>query len=362
MATSPSDPVRSTPQQVADGLREKTKDSSRDGAFIKTFLLAFFVVVGMGALTSYLVNPYGHFAPTRYAPRVPQDRDEKLELFRALKEVPEAVIIGSSHLKKFDPQCLSRHTNLRAFNFAVDGGGLEDVEAVMRILDERAVRPKVIVLGLSPGVFSYVTAVPIHSLWSRHFSKYVDTTLEERVNAVGTMLWSQSALLDDLAVIRRGHERNRSHRHRDDGFLDTPKEDELVHNGTFDLPGRLLPSIARLVPIFRRMNVDPARADRLRKLIERARARGSDVMLVVPPLHPALVSALRANPNELQPLRDVDAFAERLAADGIVKYRATALADFGGTENDFLDADHMNSRNTARLLDHVFGRGLCAVQ
>lgn len=342
-------------------MAETTGDSPRDLAFIRVFLVVVVLVVTLGGVASYLINPYGHFRTNNFAPRVPTDRDEKLSLYRAMLPAPRVVIIGSSHLKKLDPSCITRATGLSAFNFAVDGGGLDDFEAVMRIV--AASPPEQIVLGISPGLFTYVPGVPAHSMWSREFSKYIDATLEERINAVGRMLWSQAALLDDLAVVRRGRARKRSHSHRPDGLLETTGEDQQQREGRFDLEARLVPSIARLVPIYAGMNVDSRRVERLRTLLSDARRRGIDVVAFMPPLHPQLVRAIAQNRNGLAPLKDVVAIIEQLVTDGLVRSRPTTLEDFGGDPRDFLDADHMNGQNASRLLEHLVGRkGSCAVQ
>ncbi len=350
----------STPQDAADRLLAATQSTQRDRAFLTWFAVVFIVVVFAGATASYVLNPYGHFAPTMFAPRVTLDRDQKLTLWRALPASAEVVVIGSSHVKKLDPVCLTKLTGRRAFNFGVDGGSLDDIRAAFHIVLEA--RPAQIVLGIDPTLFASTSMVSRPSLWANEFSKYVDAGIEDHVDVLGEMLWSQSALLDDWAVLRRGRSHVRSHSFRADGFWETPKQDAELASGAYDLAKHVRSSADRLVPIYRAANVDPARVALLHATLANAKRAGVEVIAFLSPLHPSLTARLALDSSFVTTMVDLEQNLRNLDTAGLLRFVPAPLSSYGSPA-DFVDADHVSARNAARLAEHLYGRrGECAVQ
>ena len=354
--------THSAPQDAADRLRAETTSSPRDGGFLLLFIAVCTGLIGAGVATSFIVNPYGRFTWSYFEPRAPLVRDEKVALWRAAHD-PEVVILGSSHVKKLDPLCVTALTGHTAFNFGLDGGSLDDLRAVVAIILTGPHVPRQVILGLDPGLVSSINGVSRPTMWSRALSRELDVSVEDTVNAYGEMLWSQSALFDDLAVLRRGRQRSHSRSHRADGFLETPTEDAARAAGHYDLDRNLVESSARLKPIYEAINVDPARLQILRSLLVRLHSRGVDVIGFVPPLHPSLEHTLAGNAAYRKSNAEFERAVHDLTDEQLVHLIDASLPAFGGSPNNFLDADHMDAVNTAKLVPHLYARPeSCAVQ
>src|SRR5262245_2704545 len=105
--------------------------------FTRAFLAIFTTAMAGTAAVAILVDPLHTFGTGRIRSVLSGERDEKPESYLSRTPPPSAVVLGSSHVLKLAPTCITELTGLPAYNFAFSNASIEDLSAVVGFIRAR---------------------------------------------------------------------------------------------------------------------------------------------------------------------------------------------------------------------------------
>src|ERR1700730_16093356 len=119
-------------------------------SFGGTFLLTLFFVVFCYFVLVTIVNPRRVFWGRAFPEVMPNSRGLKLDLLRRYNSAGgvDLVVLGSSRSMILSPELLESLTGERAFNAGVFSAAPNDYLSIYRVMKQRGIVPKTIVLGL----------------------------------------------------------------------------------------------------------------------------------------------------------------------------------------------------------------------
>ena len=343
------------------------RPSSRDAAFLRTFAVTLLgLLAGIAGLVR-VTDPLAVFGSALLPPIVTADRDYKPTLYRARRESPEIVVLGSSRVKTIRPECIRALTGRPAFNFGVNAGVAEDFLAIFRFIRAQpGFRVRQILLGAEPEAFTGDVTDHRSLARSRALGGFV-TQAPDDPDQIWSDLLSEASLTAALRSVRHyGFGRGTLPQEAlgPDGLQVHPLWDQEIRTGRFPQQSRVSQTSRTLRAHYvRRANLSPTRLGRLHQLLREARAAGVLVTAFVPPVHPAL--AREAAGTGYQRLTEELVGVLRAAqGQGLLQYVETrSMTDFSGDTTLYYDAIHMTAENTDRLLAAVYrGAGRCALQ
>jgi hypothetical protein len=264
------------------------------------------------------------------------DRTIKLDLIDRLESAPEILVLGSSRARRADPTFVRELTERSAFNAGVTGGTAADAWVFTRYVADcfpRQTRRYLwfVDVGLATnGIHPSLEADP-------RSGKYLDSTRDTEVGGV---------------PCGPGDNRNLSKRYRPDGAY--------VRSVARNLPQHspnLRKDVAEAVAEVRvnrggRVTSDPKRLVWLEKALRFMNRRGERPVIVLNPIHPAIVAELKKHgfPARQVTYRDIGWLKQRY---DFVFVDALDIGRWGGSPNGFWDVHHINSANMRRLLTYV---------
>lgn len=105
--------------------------------FVFLLLCASAFVVACVAGLNAAVNPYGSLGENEQPSAIWSDRAVKVDLVNALTTPPQTVVLGSSRALKVEPAYITRLSGRPAFNAAVSAGKPVDAYVFVRLLHDR---------------------------------------------------------------------------------------------------------------------------------------------------------------------------------------------------------------------------------
>lgn len=351
-------PPASAPQQAAARLLGRLQSSPRDRSFLTRLAVVWLVLSALAASAVVLLDPTGDLG-TGLAPLVaPRDRDEKAAAFLRYHPGPEVLVLGSSHVMKLRPGCITELTGMRAFNFAVSGARAEDHLAILRfVLDHGAPALKRLIVGVDPEAFQpheLERVLKSHALW-----RYAGRGASARWSALGLELLDRKVLIAGLHSIHLfGMPPPRPYSLEPDGFLRYTLLEEQTRSGTLPFGGYLRSTISGYRGMFRTFTaLDPGRVAAFRELLAAARQRGIVVDAFIPPLHPELLRGLAGTPTFAARMGETEALLQSLEREGLLhRFDFGTLESFGADPREFFDGQHMMETNASRLLLKMHGK------
>jgi hypothetical protein len=304
-------------------------------------LVASSAALGLVAAVNFVVNPFGTYAPEVFEPMVLHSRADKLQLLDAAPP-PDVVILGSSATFAMAPEQIRRRTGLRAFNASVHGGSPRDYHALMRHLEERGTWPKVVLLALSfeqlrPGArVGFEPGDPL----TRYLS-------ERRSPAFASAAASLLAADQTEASVRRlraaieGNAPAPTYLFAADGL------------GSFVNPPSLVLTERRGGnPELTFADLDPGQWGHVQAVLEACRARGTRLIVFLPPLHPQL-ARLWEETTSLQPIvRELQRRLAPYVPDPVLAvHDFRRLESYGGRPDLFVDMRHPDAESNRLMLD-----------
>lgn len=343
------------------------RPSPRDGAFLRTFAITFAgLLAGIAALVR-VTDPLAVFGSAVVPPIVSADRDYKPALYRARRPGPEIVVLGSSRVKTFRPECIRALTGRPAFNFGVNAGVAEDFLAIFRFIRaEPGFRVRQILLGAEPEAFSGDVTENRSLARSRALGGFV-TQAPRDPDQPWSDLLSEASLAAAVRSLRHyGFDRGALPQEalRPDGLQLRPLWDDAIRAGRFPQQSMVSQTSRTLrAHYLREARLSPTRLARLHQLLREAHAAGVLVTAFVPPVHPVLAREAAATGYQ-RLTEDLVAVLRAAQGQGLLQYVETrSMSDFSGDPTLYYDAIHMTAENTDRLLAAVYrGSGRCAVQ
>jgi hypothetical protein len=320
--------------------------------------VAAVLVASLGALAgvftlNVLVDPFAIAGTGLLPTAVENDRSVKLNLMQKLTRDPEIIILGSSRARQAESAFLEKLTGHTAFNAAVTGGTAADAWVMSRYAADRFphqkrrfvwfVDKRIATNGINPQLEDDPRARRYLAGKSLHF------TLED----VGTYV-SLEATRASFRVLRAcvlGTCRGRL-RYLPDGSLARPTLKYLPEHAR-----SLSKSIAKLIASMRTHppitgRVDPRRYVYFERTIALVNAEGSRPVIVLNPIHPAVLAELRRRgfPARKRSLAYLRTLHQRL---DFVVVDCQDIRRWGGSPKDFTNATHVNRRNMRRMLRYI---------
>ena len=256
------------------------------------------------------------------------DRRTKLDLIEHLTRAPHVFILGSSRARVAMPATVEKLTGGTAFNAGVHGGGAADEYVFTRLLAQRFPHAKP----------AYIIFVDVSIAGDGVNPELADEPLAR-------------PFLGDAA---------------------SAKETTCVPNGFYDADGGLayspalnkaqrearvaaaLPEALAEIPADAKVpwHIDPDSTKWFRKLLGFINARGGKPVIVLNPIYPDILAA-----------REKYGFPELTAAKTYLAWlrqrhrfvvvNGEDIRDWGGKASDFWSIDHIDRKNTDRLLRYV---------
>ena len=340
-----------------------------DRRFVLCFVAALFSCFAVVLLLALLIDPLGSYGTGLTPPLVPNDRDAKAIAYARLSPRPTAVILGSSRVMKIPPACLQTIVGMRVFNFGLNSARAEDDLAVWRFVQSQGPVHQVLI-GLDPEALHNSVGPDDRLLRSRRLAPFVDPTLRPHplarlyrggVEALRGETFTAS--LRSIWFVLTGRRPEAAYVFDSTGFLHMAWERQVG-----DTHYEPAPHVeASVIPYRQRYEgfsaLSARRIAALLELLDRARAAGARVDAFIPPLHPALVSAM-ARTTLAERTRETEDLLSELDKRGLLHFtRLPTLASFGGDPALYFDGAHMMEANAVRLLRAVYGDSTaCAVQ
>lgn len=331
-----------------------------DRRFVATFLTALATLLLLITGVTFLVDARGYFGVGVFEPVVVADRDRKAAAFADLDRSPNTLILGSSRSFKLDPALVEALGGGTAFNFAVSGAHAEDYLAVLRFALERSGGElHRLIIGVDERAFAQRQGLNPSLIDSHALRPYAPGRRRLDIGDLGARLLSVETLRVTFRSLRHalGEAREEAFEFGPDGFLESTPWEGLMRRGEYDQAREITAALAIYRPPFQRYGaLAPERVGYFTELVALAHARGIRVDALIPPLHPAVLTALEGTGAAAR-IEDTRALLRRLEARGLLHYHETAdLASFGGTARDYYDGVHMTEPNAHRLLAHVLER------
>ncbi len=317
-----------------------------DRRFVLCFVAALFSCFAVVLLLALLIDPLGSYGTGLTPPLVPNDRDAKAIAYARLSPRPTAVILGSSRVMKIPPACLQTIVGMRVFNFGLNSARAEDDLAVWRFVQSQGpVRSR----RLAPFVDPTLRPQPL----ARLYRGGVEALRGETFTASLRSIW----------FVLTGRRPEAAYVFDSTGFLHMAWERQVG-----DTHYEPAPHVeASVIPYRQRYEgfsaLSARRIAALLELLDRARAAGARVDAFIPPLHPALVSAM-ARTTLAERTRETEDLLSELDKRGLLHFtRLPTVASYGGDPALYFDGAHMMEANAVRILRAVYGDSTaCAVQ
>lgn len=325
--------------------------------FCGSFATVFVLGVAALAALNWAVDPYAQYGTGWFPPVVHTSRAEKLELLDACGP-PEALLLGSSRVMKFEPAYVQARTGLRCFNASVYYGRCEDFLALLRASHTRfGVWPRLVIVGLDVDAFVERPGPDARLLRNDRLRSEIPELLPwgARWGAVRE-LWSWDQTKQSLASLRRGAEIARQQANEEsfapDGLIAYHRRERELAAGTYDLAGPLAYTqreYRRLYAGYQRL--DPMRVRAWRELTELCRREGIELAAMLTTWHPEMAS-LQSEVAEFAARRDdVIALVRETLGPNDVFVDFTDAATYDGDPAEFVDGVHPLEANTRRMLD-----------
>jgi len=329
---------------MSDGFRhDRVRSATSTTAAATSTRRSLVATVGLcaGALATVLaISVAGPSVPASAAQRTSaaardNDRTLKLDLIDRLKSSPETLILGSSRAKRAQPAYLRKLTGRTAFNAGVTGGTAADAWVMTRYMADCFPHKKLrylwfVDVGIATnGINPDLTADP-------RSHRYLEST-------GGSDVTGRSCAPGD---------RTASSPYNPDGSYT-----RSVVSRQRGRARNLDDAVAKLIATVRagkghNYKTDPTRLVWFEKALAFMNSRGARPVIVLNPIHPAVLAELRKYGFPARRVAAADFHRLHKCYDFVV-VDAQDIGRWGGSPDDFWDPTHINYANMRRLLSYV---------
>ena len=327
--------------------------------------IRWFVAAVLGLALAYValvtvVNPRREFGPTVFPEVIPNSRGMKIAYFGAYNRTApvQGLILGSSTSMQLNPATFDSLTGERFFNFAVFAGRPEDELAIYRLLRQRGVSLRKVIVGVDVQVFDP------HLPLAGDFNDNIDLrsslngttpTAFDRVVEVGTdykhaMAFSYALdVLTSLKVALRPA--LPEHAFDPNGRIHSPLWDTQRAAGTFDLAGMVNRCAKGVVEgAVAYDHLDTTRVRLLDQLLGEIQRDSVGLVLWLPPFHPRLAEAIAQSPQaNANAERARQAIVDLAARHGLPLVDLSLISSFSGDTTHWYDCIHYGPDDADRI-------------
>lgn len=337
--------------------------------FFQAFAITWFAGLVLVAGLNLAVDPYAQYGTGLKAPIVRTSRREKLELLREaeLSQPPvEGLVLGSSRVMKFEPQCLEAHTGYRFFNAGVYYGRTEDYLALLRA-SRRALGhwPRMVVVGVDIDAFTPQIGPDAELLHDGELRRDVAhlLSIDDQLRPLKELLsWQQT--MNSIRSLRSGGAALAEHALEETfsagGTIQYHRRETEMANGVYDFAGALDFTRREYLRMYREYdNLSPQRVQAWRELVDLCTRESIELQVFLTTWQPQLLSGLEAKTTYearkqevLSLLRETQQQTTDLQESRVWDF--TELSTFGGDSAQFVDGIHPLEPNTRRMVDVMF--------
>jgi len=278
----------------------------------------------------------------------PSEITYKADLVEDLPEPPQLVFFGGSRSERFDPVYAREVTRLPAFNFAVTNGRPEAAYALAGWLLERAPQTKL----------HWVWGVQASTLWDRP----LDPGLLQDPRFAGS--FPRELLREQLLDLPLGRAPERSfldnRRYSRRGLLVWNSYDAKRARGLTlqeSLDRYIRQAVQRTERVAAIGGVSRDRPSRARgyflKTLRLLNDHGTTPLIVLMPVHPDVLSALRAHGGQRSRQRLLEYLRSLQGEYTFELLDLTEVSSFGGDPEGFYDGVHITRQNARRAFDRM---------
>jgi hypothetical protein len=293
-----------------------------------------------------VVDPYGTAGTGIFPTGLPRDASLKADLIDHLDRAPGTIILGSSRSLKIDPRQITTVTGQPSFNAGVMAGGTPEAYALLQLVHDRFPQHRLKVVWILEQEAFRRNGVQPDIVTDRRLSRYVPRATHREVP--GFDLWrlfSWSEARDSFGIVQseiNGELSQARHRYRGfraDGYYSRANYSwEVAYN--------------KYLNLYRRgFSIQPVARLFLVRGMEAANSWGVRPLIVIPPMSPRLLAAVRPlgwDEHHRQLLDMLVGLQQRYRFDIA---DMSSIDAFGGTPDAFYDGVHMRPANAARLVD-----------
>lgn len=322
-------------------------------AFAILFVATFLLQAGAMLALNLVANPRSEFPTEVVEPLKEDERGMKLRALARMEEAPEVLIVGSSRSWGIDPASFTTRGYGSAYNAGIGSATTFDTLEVYRHVVREQGAPRLLFVAFEDWQLVEVHQAPLDVdaptgladvrgyapalLRSLHLDYLKDSVRAIRLEVEGhpprtweflpggNVVWEREELARaaGATLFEEELERHRSYGHE--------------HYGK---------------------PADPARAEALRTLVREARAAGTEVVLVLTPLHPRAYDTLPADVDAR--IAEARALAIEQCAEGARVLDLTDPASYGSDLAGFVDGWHYTAAEGDRIVAHALAApGLC---
>ena len=343
-----------------DAAPNGVKSEAPDKRFcMLTVFLCAAIFAGIAVL-NFLTNPYAQYPTAIVTPLVQTSRATKVRLIRAQPEAPNALVMGSSRVLKFEPERIQHHTGLSAFNAGVNYGKPEDFLALWRFFrTHHHSTPKLLLVGVDTSALSsdarfddrllacpdlidqIADAVP----WSDRFHRYRQLLNwdQTKASAKSLVAWARSQTPPEP-----------KESFRTDGVIVYHQREQQIEDGTFDCHATLEFNKGEYVQLYADYEqLSHQRRQLFTTLLRECHRADTTVIVFATTMHPALRAHMEMKRTTFRHRnQEVVAYLSSTCSEfDYAFYDFTSTESYGGDPACFVDGIHPLEANTRRMID-----------
>ena len=328
-------------------------------AYIVASIIMFLATLGLAAITNYVVNPYGWYAPKLVWSRTVLSRATKVSQLRQAIEPPSGLILGSSRVMQLEPSYLQAKTGYPFYNAGVNAAKVEDYLAMLRFyLNTFRRPPRMIVLGIDVLAFNLrptnAMLLKVPEL-SRTIADLI-SPLDPFFNLANLINWNQTvSSIHSLIVQFIQGIPEPIEPYLPDGTVHYLELEKQKANRSFDLRRILINSKPKLINRFAGFShLSAIRQEAFILFLKLCRDHDIQLVTFLTPWHPDILPYLIEKMDYLERKQELESFLD--SVQYIYKFPTFNFSDiqnFRGYSKDFKDEMHYLRLNSRRIIDEI---------
>ena len=282
-------------------------------------------------------------------PYVRTDRAVKLRLLKRLPRAPQLLLLGGSRATRFEPAYFEQLTGLRGFNLAFQNGRPEDAWAFVNFIHARFPSTKLRVVWFLQVEAFRTQALSFGLLQEGSLSRWFPASLleSERKNLPRSPSEVPKGRERDLALTRFGA----------DGVVLRNRYDIVEERGrplSRAVDGSIEAALERYATT--ESALDPRAQRYFERTLRLLSQMGTTQAVVLMPLHPRLLAAVRSAGWEERHDEVMTYLTEIQGRFGFGLLDCSDLATFHGDQQQFYDGFHVKRANARKLTRSVVAK------
>ena len=323
--------------------------------FLKYFILFSFAGLFLLLSLNIIVDPMSSFQTNIFKPLLESERTDKLQMLENFSSSPDILILGSSHVMKFNPKLIGNITNKTVFNFGVFSARTEDYYAILSFaVEDLNITPELIILGIDIEAFHDNLEIDARLIAEKRLYKkinnnYFYVSFQSVFKSIN--IWYFMDVLKVFKYSILGYPEKTYH-FEDDGFLIYDKWERQKESGNFNLTFELEKSTPKVFYRFKDINkLDKTRKKYFEKFIKKAEENNISLIFFITTIHPETLNKLYEKTKYPDLYSELKNYLDELKLSyDFISYDFSTIENYNGCEECFYDAGHIDEKNVDLIL------------